>query len=465
MNRDRRREQRLALFLTHIVVTAACVFTVSPASSEEPAGEAAGAGRLTREQEAPIRHLCAGCLAPIFTDGSRGSVTPYGRVELDAIYSNRNTNPLDPAQFNGYATAAGSNNNGTSTLNPRYSVFGIRADRTDGKHSLKGVVEADFYGERDVASSILPRLRLANVSYSVNRFTIVAGQDWTPVMALHPDLIDFSILGYGGNLWQRIPQITVRYRFTENFDALLTVMRFERGLYAISGQRQVRPSSGPRTAQGNAPAPNNSDDAFSDPVLHPYYGTRLAYTGTGRLDGVLVAVSAAYRYYRSAPIPGGATGFGSSGFTPGRDINSYLVGAELVVPITQTLKFSGELAYGQALGQEFFRFGQDLNLTTGKPVRTWLGWGQLSWAAAREYTVLAGAGWDNPYDSDLRGSTVNVDTQYLNNYRTYLTVVHPIWADFHVGFEWQHLWTTWVVGNGSQSFQGDMYNMSLWYNF
>lgn len=458
----RRREQCFALFL--IVVIAIWEPSLPLGFAGEPAGEVASAGRLTREQEEPARHLCAGCLAPVFTDGSRGSITPYGRVELDAIYSNRNTNPLDPAQFNGYATAAGSNNNGTSTLNPRYSVFGIRAERTDGRHSLKGVVEVDFYGERDVASSLLPRLRLANVAYSVDRFSITAGQDWTPVMALHPDLIDFSILGYGGNLWQRIPQITLRYQFNENVQGLLTVMRFERGLYAISGQRQVRPSSGPRVAQGNAPAPNNSDDAFSDPVLHPYYGMRLAYTGTGRLQGVLIAVSGAYRYYRSAPIPGNAAGFGGA-FTSGRDINSYLVGAELVLPITQTVKFSGEIAYGQALGQEFFRFGQDLNLTTGAPVRTLTSWGQFSWAASRNYTFLAGAGWDNPNNSDLRGSTVNVDTQYLNNYRTYLTVIRPIWADFYMGFEWQHLWTTWVVGTGSQSFQGDQYNVAFWYNF
>ena len=40
-----------------------------------PAGETAGAGRITREQEKPVAHLCAGCLAPIFTDGSKGSIT------------------------------------------------------------------------------------------------------------------------------------------------------------------------------------------------------------------------------------------------------------------------------------------------------------------------------------------------------------------------------------------------------
>lgn len=245
MKAYRRKEQRLALFLRGFLVMAVWILTVPPVFAEEAAGEAAGAGRLTREQqEKPPAIMCPGCLAPMFTNGSRGSITPYGRVELDAIYSTRNTNPLDPGQFNGYATAAGKSNNSSSTLNPRYSVFGIRAERTDGAHALTGVVEVDFYGQTDNAGNLPPRLRLANVRYAVGRTSITVGQDWTPVMALHPNLIDFSIMGYNGNLWQRIPQITLRHNFTDNLQGLVTVMRFERGLSAIQPQTQRRPFTG-----------------------------------------------------------------------------------------------------------------------------------------------------------------------------------------------------------------------------
>jgi hypothetical protein len=453
-----------------IVITAPAFAQPKPAEpgsgtvkGEQPPEEAEGAGQIIRKEETGT-HLCAGCLSTIYTEGSKGSITPYGRIELDAIYSSRNTNPLDPAQFNGYATAAGKNSNASSTLNPRYSVFGLRADRTDNKHSLTGVVEADFYGAKDLAGNIPPRLRLAYVRYTYEKTSLTAGQDWTPVMALHPDLIDFSIMGYGGNLWQRIPQITVRHQFSENLEGLVTVMRFERGLYAISGQRQVRPdyrAPGTNVAQGDNPLGGfgASNDAFSDPIQNPYYGTRLAYTK----DGKLFAVSAAYRWYRSAPRAGtNAAAFGSGTFQSGKDINSYLFGAEVVLPITKTLKFSGEIAYGQALGQEFFRFGQDLNLTTGKPVRTVVGWGQLSYAPVKGYTFLAGYGIDNPNRSDLSGSTTNVDTQYLSNQRIYLTMVKQIWADFYFGAEFQNLWTQWTT---MEQFSGQQYNLSVWYNF
>ncbi len=323
------------------------------------ASEAEGAGRVTRQQQAPPP-----------SEAAKGSITPYGRVELDAIYSNRNMNPLDPGQFNGYATAAGQSSNSSSTLNPRYSVLGIRAARTDDVHTLKGVVEIDFYGQTDNAGNLPPRLRLANASYAYKRTSLTVGQDWTPVMALHPDLIDFSIMGYGGNLWQRLPQITVRHGFTDNIEGLLTVFRFERGLSAINPYTQRQPFTGHGAGAFSGQCSGQpsfftcSENAFNDPVKMPYAGARLAYGGTGSLQGVSVAVSAAYRYYRSAPVSPGATSLTGVPLLPsGNDINSYVVGGELVVPITKKVKFSGEIAYGQALDVEFFRYAQSLNLT------------------------------------------------------------------------------------------------------
>jgi len=427
--------------------------------------QAEGAGQLIRKEEGGV-HICPGCLSTIFTEGSKGSIIPYGRVELDAIYSSRNNNPLDPGQFNGYATAAGRSGNATSTLNPRYSVFGVRAERTDGKHSLTGVVEVDFYGQTDNANNLPPRLRLAYVRYEVAKTNITIGMDWTPIMALHPDLIDFSIMGYGGNLWNRLPQITVRHKFTDNIEGLFTVMRFERGLSAgCCGNVQARP--GPNTPpSGSAPGGGGSNiDPFNDPAQHPYYGARLAYNGTGSLQGMMVSLSTAYRYYRSAPIRcniAGTCANAPAGFG-GQDINSYLVGAEVVMPISKRLKFSGEIAYGQALGNEFFRWNQELNLTTGKPIRTWVGWAQLSYAPTKSYTFLAGYGFDSPLKSDVRGSTTAIDTQYQQNQRMYVTAIRPIWADFYIGAEFQNLWTAWA--DNESRFSGQQYNLSVWYNF
>lgn len=420
---------------------------------------------LAEEAEDAPKVFCAGCISQVFSSQGKGSITPYGRVELDAIYSTRNTNPLDPGQFNGYATAAGKSSNNSSTFNPRYSVFGIRGDRTDGKHTLTGVVEADFYGQTDNAGNLLPRLRLAHVKYSPNngKTTLTVGQDWTPIMGLHPNLIDFSIMGYNGNLWQRLPQITLKHQFTENIDGLLTVLRFERGLSAIQPQTQRRPFTG--SAVGGSPPvdctnPTGafacSENAFNDPSQMPYVGTRWAYTGTGQQQGFMLAANFAYRYYRSAPTS--STG----GIPSGQDIHSFVIGGELVLPITSRLKLTGEIAYGQGLGVEWFRYGQERNLGTGKAIRTVVGWTELNYAHSEKYTFVGGYGFDNPFDSDLRNTTAGNDTQYKLNHRFYLTAVRHLWGDFYTGLEWNHLMTHWST---NESNQGDNFMMSWWYNF
>lgn len=455
----------------HVVFGAVLACGGAPVYAQTGTEQAASGEQLLQEEDQQL-HLCAGCVAPMFTEGSKGSITPYGRIELDGIYSTRNTNPLDPQQFNGYGTAAGRQHNSSSTLNPRYSVFGIRADRTDGRHTVTGVVEVDFYGQSDSGNNLLPRLRLAYMKYSPNngRTTVTIGQDWNPIMGLLTDNIDFSIMGYTGNLWQRIPQITVRQKFSERVEGLLTVMRFERGLSNCCGNTQVRiTDSG---GMGGGPGSTNS---FNDPVQMPYFGARVAYSGSGALRGSMVAANVAYRWYRSAPTSNGVNaGPTFASFQSGKDINSYLVGIEAVHQITKQLKFMSELAYGQALGNEWFRWNQDLNWLTGNPVRTMTLWTQLSYAHSRSYTFLAGYGIDNPLDSDLRGSMnaygavgINSNIQYLSNQRTYLTVIHPVWADLIMGFEWQHFWTTWAqpTGLASEKYQADMFTLSAWYNF
>lgn len=407
--------------------------------------------------------ICGGCISPAFTTQGKGSITPYGRIELDVIYSTRNTNPLDPGQFNGYATAAGKSNNASSTFNPRYSVFGLRGERTDGKHSLTGVVEVDFYGQTDNAGNLPPRLRLANVKYSPNsnRTSLTVGMDWIPVMSSLTNSLDFAIMGYNGNLWQRLPQITVRHKFTDEIEGLVTAFRFERGLSAINPYTQRRPFTGAGAGTGatpGGPCANNfgcSENAFNDPVQMPFFGTRFAYNGSGNLQGMMVALNAAYRYYRSAP--------NGAGIPAGRDINSYLIGAEVAVPITNRLKLTGELGYGQGLDVEFFRYAQGLNLGTGKPIRTAVGWVELNYAHSGDTSFIGGYGFDNPLNSDLRGNGVPTDQQYLLNHRFYLTAVRHLWGDFYTGLEWNHLMTEWSTPG--DHYQGDNYMMSFWYNF
>jgi hypothetical protein len=179
----------------------------------------------------------------------------------------------------------------------------------------------------------------------------------------------------------------------------------------------------------------------------------------------MVALNAAYRYYRSAPT-GSNTAANATLFPSGQDITSYLVGGEVAVPITPRLKFVGEIGYGQALDVEFFRYAQSLSLVTGKPVRTVVGWGELNYAHSKDTTFVAGYGFDNPLNSDLAGSRaagIPSDQQYLLNHRIYATAVRHLWGDAYSGIEWNHLMSEWSTG--VDKYKGDNFMLSMWYNF
>jgi hypothetical protein len=88
----------------------------------------------------------------------------------------------------------------------------------------------------------------------------------------------------------------------------------------------------------------------------------------------------------------------------------------------------------------------------------------LDYAFSRDYTFIAGYGFDNPLNSDLHytGGAAVADSQYLLNHRTYLTAVRHIWGDLYASFEWNHLMTEWTT---QQRFAGDNFMLSTWYNF
>ncbi len=355
------------------------------------------------------------------------SVRPYGRVELDVTYSDRGTNPLDPRQFNGYATAAGPEPRSSSTFNPRFSILGIVGDLKKGDQNLQVRVETDFYST-DQANLITPRLRLAYIQYRRHGTQATFGMDWVPVASLLPDILDFSIMGYTGNLWQRIPQVTVRQEFGQRWEVLGTVMRFERGF----------------TLQ---PKPFVSDP-FTDPVRMPYLGTRVAYQKWGEGNAGLFAISAAYRRFEH-PVTL-------------RTVKSGLINAEWVVPLSplvRSLRWSGKLGHGQGLGDEFFRFGQAFN--GDRAIRTTVGWTQLGYYGLPRWAFAAGWGDDDPNDRDLSGISNN-NLNYRRNQHLFVNVVHDLFENFKLGVEYQHLRTDWTNGD---RFNGNQFMAAFFYSF
>ncbi|MHB1022160.1 MAG: hypothetical protein ACYC46_03545 [Acidobacteriaceae bacterium] len=346
-------------------------------------------------------------------ESNKPKVKVYGRVELDTLYSSRETNPLDPRQFNGYSTAAGPISNSSATFNPRFTVIGLEATGHHGSQNLDAKIETDFYST-DSANDITPRLRLAYVTYTHKNTEATFGMDWLPVASLLPDLLDFSIMGYTGNVWQRLPQLTVRQKFAQHWEILGTAFRAERGF----------------TLQ---PAVSNP---FADTVKMPYIGTRLAYQNWGIHNAGMVAVSGAYRQF----------GYPSTHQT----VHSDLLALELVVPVTSKLKWNSKIAHGQGLGDEFFRFGQALNGAT--PIKTTTGWTELAFTATKKLSFASGFGLDNPLGKDLVGISNN-SSNYHRNARFFADGVYDLYQGVSVGLELNYLHTNWTDGSRFTAYQ------------
>ncbi|HWB97813.1 MAG TPA: hypothetical protein VG672_13960, partial [Bryobacteraceae bacterium] len=323
-----------------------------------------------------------------------------------------------------YSTAAGPEKQSSATFNPRFSVIGIDANTKKGNQSLDAKVEVDFYST-DGANGITPRLRLAYVNYTNLNTSATFGMDWLPVASLLPSLMDFSIMGYSGNLWQRLPQATVREKIGKHWEVLGTVFRAERGF----------------TLQ---PAPYVSDP-FTDPVKMPYIGARAAYQNWGLGGGGMVAVSGAYRQFK---MP-----------SDGNTVKSDLVSLELAVPLMEKLKWNSKIAHGQGLGDEFFRFGQAYNGDTA--IHTTAGWTELTFGPFKRVSFASGYGLDNPLGKDLIGISNN-NLNYHRNERVYVDSIFQVYENLKFSFELNYLHTNWTNGD---RYSGVQPMASIFYSF
>ena len=130
-------------------------------AAEQSAEEAAGAGQLSRKEESPPAVICGGCVSATHTSEGKGSITPYGRIELHVIYSNRNTNPLDPVRLVG-TTAAGKAAT-QPAHQPAVQCLAYAGIGPTGRDRADRRRRSGFLQPNRQRGKNFPRLRLANV--------------------------------------------------------------------------------------------------------------------------------------------------------------------------------------------------------------------------------------------------------------------------------------------------------------
>jgi len=181
--------------------------------------EAENSAAESSAQEAPVPATpSASTPAPT----SKYPLNFYGKVKADAIFDSNDLGTSELILF----VPQDANGQSQASFTARETRLGIKTGGpTLGDWRTFGKVETDFYGSAPSSGSGSLRIRLAYFDLTNGKTSVRVGQDWLPISTLNPATTNFTIMGYNGNLWGRIPQVTVRQKFSDNVTGYASTYR------------------------------------------------------------------------------------------------------------------------------------------------------------------------------------------------------------------------------------------------
>jgi hypothetical protein len=351
---------------------------------------------------------------------SKYNMRLYGRIKFDLNY--------DTAEFkyNDFVAAVKEDaSNDSVNFNPRDTRFGFEASHTDGNWTGKGRFEIDFYGT-NAGNNLIPRMRVGYIDLANNSSgtSLRAGQDWIPVAQQNPATIDFGVLTAAGNLWWRVPQVTLRQKLGD-VELLLSAMKHRR-------------------------------EDTEDEERMPWFLGRVAYNFG---DGNLVALGGGYRTGEYIYTPEDEPTVHTS-----KDIDRWLAALELKLNLGPVL-LKAEGFWGKALGKDFLRYDMDVNDSdpnNPKEIEAIGGFISLTANATDDLTVSAGYGIDDPRNDDMKTMRGSLgDRQFTKNSIAFLNTWYKVTKGVKVGAEIMYVETE----RFSSTDAGMRYTLSTFYNF
>ncbi|RKX60350.1 MAG: hypothetical protein DRP37_05390 [Thermodesulfobacteriota bacterium] len=380
----------------------------APPAPQVAAQQATDVPSLTAEEITALRSL-----KDLGNVWSKYNMQLYGKVKVDFNY--------DTAEFTRYNDFVGAvaqesdYKNDSTNFNPRDTRIGFTASHKWGEWSALGRVEMDFYGDNN-GDNLIPRMRhgYIDIGYEKTHTSMVVGQDWVPVSQLNPSTIDFGIMTAAGNLWWRVPQVTVRQEFGD-VQVLASVMKHR------------------RTSTEN-------EDRM------PWLLGRVQYSNEILGKGGLVALGGGYRH-------------ADYGQDSSNNTDRWLVCGELKY-VAGSFTFKGELWTGEGIGRNFLRYDLDM-AEDGGPASAYGGWADLTYAVNDKTTMTAGYGFDNPNNGDIGNLTDTNDRRFTRNEQYFINTWYSLTKPLKVGAEYIYIETE----RHEQIHSGNRFTVSMQYAF
>jgi hypothetical protein len=358
----------------------------------------------------------------------------FGRIKIDIHYDDVAFEKYN--DFIGVIAAYKDYKKDSIDFNPRDTRLGFKVSHELSRNWIgDALFEGDFYGDIN-GNNIEPRLRLAyiDVKNPVRGTSFRIGQDWVPVAQQNPKMSEFGILAAGGNLWWRVPQLTV-IQMLGNFELLGSVMRHRRESAKNDGN-------------------------------WPWVLGRIAYNIDYLGPGNMIAVGFGY-CKDEVEIDEGFNLRGKE-----IDVNRWLAALELSLK-KGDFELIGESWVGQGIGPHWLRYDMDLNPITGEEIRSQGGFLSLFYnTPIKKLSLGIGAGIDNATNSDLNGwdflqeedggkTGLDYNTRYSRNMQFYLNLWYELSPALKLIGEWIHMETE----RFDDTRGGNRFTISAFYNF
>ncbi len=351
----------------------------------------------------------------------------YGRVKVDLNY--------DTAEFSRYGDLIGTvdggdSKNDSTNINPRDSRFGIKVKRRDGVWLSEARIEMDFYGT-NAGNNLIPRMRLGYVKLTNDdwKASLTVGQDWIPVASLNPPTIEFGVLSSSGNLWWRVPQVTLRKQVC-NFELLLSAMKHRRLSY-------------------------EEEDRL------PWIMAKVSYKEGILGKGGLLALGGGFRNSKiGSSYAGGLNVNGED-----NSVDRWLVALEFKIKRGK-FTFLAEPWIGNGLGREFLRYGMADNYNgdtaNDRPdvITSRGGFAALTYAANKKVKLSLGYGIDDPDADDMDGMALG-NGQFTKSETIFVNGWYTVTSAVKMGIEVMYLETE----RWDDSDNGMRFTFSTIYNF
>ena len=350
-------------------------------------------------------------------------IKPYGKVKLTMAYND------SQVSNEGYAMWALSEGHDEHVRNDDQFDFTAKETRLGfaiegplyNNISIRGQVEADFYGNATDQRKAEIMLRHAYLELGFPSFKLLAGQTWDVISPLNADSLNYSS-GYNmGNIGYRHPQLRISRDFSLGGENILSTR------LALALTEGVNTNL--KTKDGNI-ADNKTG---SLPTIQARMGYSTPMKGR-RLD---VGISG---HYGEEEWDIGEKGSDDK-------FASWSVNADLTIPITSKLIFIGEFFRGANLDTYLGGIGQgvsiwqdDVNktykLVKDKTINSIGGWAEFSYLASEKLTFNVVGGIDDPDNGDL-----NTTNPRERNIACWANVLYRIIPPVTLGLEYMHIQT------------------------